>query len=564
LGKKVNEKQRALNIIWNISNNYSLKPDLTAYDERGKADLYWNYIIGTVYKYFDYNLLNDFFSTLKYDRDYIFYQKIMMLGLEGLIFDKDSKNRPVLAGLRYDCGERAVNNQDGAEVFDEIAAAYFCRIIGCDMKVRDNVNSLLDDLNFGMNPDTEQLISRMNLIIRKYFEPEYNDEFYIKKVKANMLGFIGRRQSINRAPGNGSIFILNDDRDGKSYLKAGKIISKWLKFKEKSDNKEGDFIKNYFGISMMNESNTKELEKILCSGNHKKCRLHFTRGQFKDNENSKLRQKLTAAQRDKNKNHYTENYIRNTNNIIKLTHRIKNAIENYSYSMKSKEGKLISEKAWRTILDDSRVFIKKVKDEIPDMSVDIMLDASASQLYRQELIAEEGYIIAESLTRCNIPVKIYSFCNMRNYTVFNLFRDYNEVNGNDKIFNYCAAGFNRDGIALRTALHMMENSKFNHKILIVLSDGKPNDMLGIASEGHVHFQREYSDEAGVNDAASEVRSGWKKGISILCIFTGKDEDVPSAKKIYGQKLTRIMSLDKFAEMVGILIEKELRQTSLLY
>lgn len=564
MGKKISEKQRALNIIWNISNNYSLAPELTAYDERGKADLYWNYIIGAVYKYFDYNLLNDFFSTLKYDRDYIFYQKIMMLGLEDCIFNKDSKDRPVLAGLRYDCGKKAVKNQDGTEVFDEIAAAYFSRIIGCDMKVGDNVNSLLDDLNFGTNLNTEQLISRMNLIIRKYFEPEYNDEFYIKKVKVNMLGFMGRRQSINRSPGNGSLFTFKDNKEGKSYLKAGKIISKWLKFKEKSDSKERDFIKNYFGISMMDESNTKALENILCSGNHEKCRLHFTRGQFEDNEDSKLRQSLTSAQRDKNKNHYTENYIRNTNNIIKLTHRIKNAIENYSYSMKSQEGKLLSEKAWRTVLEDNRVFIKNVKDEIPDMSVDIMLDASASQLYRQELIAEEGYIIAESLTRCHIPVKIYSFCNMRNHTIVNLFRDYNEVNGNDKIFNYYAAGFNRDGMALRTALHMMENSKFNHKILIVLSDGKPNDMLGIASEGAIPFQREYSDEAGVSDAASEVRNGCKKGISIICIFTGRDEDVPSVKKIYGQKFTRIMSLDKFAEMVGILIEKELRQSPLLY
>lgn len=55
---------------------------------------------------FDYNLLGEYFDTLKYDRDYIFYQKIMMLGLEGCIFEKDSKNRPVLAGLRFDYGKK--------------------------------------------------------------------------------------------------------------------------------------------------------------------------------------------------------------------------------------------------------------------------------------------------------------------------------------------------------------------------------------------------------------------------------------------------------------------------
>ena len=124
---------------------------------------------------------------------------------------------------------------------------------------------------------------------------------------------------------------------------------------------------------------------------------------------------------------------------------------NYTYSMKSDSGKLITEKAWRTLLNDDRIFLRSIKDEIPDMSVDIMLDASASQLNRQEIIAEEGYIIAESLTRCKIPVRIYSFCNMRDYTIVNLFRDYDEKGSNDKIFNYYAAGFNRDGMALRTA-----------------------------------------------------------------------------------------------------------------
>ena len=100
---------------------------------------------------FDYNLLGEYFDTLKYDRDYIFYQKIMMLGLEGCIFEKDSKNRPVLVGLCFDYGKKAYENREEAEVFDEIAAAYLSRVIGYNMEVRDNVNSLLDELNFWIN-----------------------------------------------------------------------------------------------------------------------------------------------------------------------------------------------------------------------------------------------------------------------------------------------------------------------------------------------------------------------------------------------------------------------------
>lgn len=556
---KSNEKQRAWNIIWSVSKDYSLTPDIIAYDERGKADLYWNYIIGAVYKYFDYRLLSEFFDTLRYDRDYIFYQKIMMLGLEGCIFEKDSKNRPVLTGLRSEYGKKAYENRDEAELFDEIQAAYFSRVNGFTLKIRDNINSLLDDLNFDISLGTGQLVFKMEQIIKKYFEPEYNDEFYIKKIKRNrLLHFFGRKHpSIRRSIKGGTLTLIGND-EGKG-VKDGKIFSGLFKLKEKSDNKEREFIKDYFGISTIGETNTKALEKVLCDEAHESCHLHFTRGQFDDTDDAIFRQKQTSVQRDKNKKHYIKNYIRNTNNIAKLTQRIKNAIiVNYTYSMKSESGKLVTEKTWRTILNDSKIFIKIIKDEMPDISVDIMLDASASQLNRQETIAEEGYIIAESLTRCNIPVRIYSFCNMRDYTVMNLFRDYNEINNNDRIFSYGAAGFNRDGMAIRTALHMMGDSKYNHKILIVLSDVKPNDMLGVASEGFLPLQKEYSAETGVNDTANEVRKGWKQGVSILCVFTGRDEDIPSVKKIYGQKFTRILTMDKFAEMVGLLIEKELK------
>lgn len=553
--EKSNEKQRALNIIWNASKNYGLKALLTAYDECGKADLYWNYIIGSVYKYFDYNLLREFFDNLKYDRDCILYQQIMMLGLEGCIYEKEKKDRPALAGLRCNCGEKALKTQDSGDVFDEIAAAYFSRIRGNRIRVRDSINSLLDDLYFD-KLDTDHIIQKMDYIIKKYFEPEYKDEFYIKKLRPKKFLNLIKRNSMKKTNDEGTWTWAEDEED-KDSRGRGKIISKLYKIKENLDKKDRDFIVNYFGTSLYEESKNTALERILCDGNHNHCHLHFTRGLFQDNKDTLLRRKLINIQKQKNIENYAKNFIRNANNINKLTARIKNAITNDSYAVKTERGKLISSRAWRTVLEDTEIFIKNIEEDLADFSVDLMLDASASQLYRQEVIAEEAYIIAESLTRLKIPLKIYSFCNMRDYTVINLFREYNEINGNDRIFNYYAAGFNRDGMAIRTAIHMMEGTKYRHKILIILSDGKPNDMLGVHSQGRLPFMKEYSDETGLDDTANEVRKGWQKGLSILCVFTGRDEDIPSVKKIYGNKFTRIETLDKFAEMVGLLLEKEL-------
>jgi len=49
----------------------------------------------------------------------------------------------------------------------------------------------------------------------------------------------------------------------------------------------------------------------------------------------------------------------------------------------------------------------------------------------------------------------------------------------------------------------------------------------------------YSGAAGVNDTALEVKKGINMGVSILCVFTGEDEDVASAKKIYGHNFARM-------------------------
>ena len=55
-----------------------------------------------------------------------------------------------------------------------------------------------------------------------------------------------------------------------------------------------------------------------------------------------------------------------------------------------------------------------------------------------------------------------------------------------------------------------------------------------------------------------VRRARADGIAVVCVFTGNDEDVPSAKMVYGRDFARIQSLDKFADTVGMLIQNQLK------
>ena len=74
----------------------------------------------------------------------------------------------------------------------------------------------------------------------------------------------------------------------------------------------------------------------------------------------------------------------------------------------------------------------------------------------------------------------------------------------------------------------------------------------------MYKRQEYAGGDGVVNTASEVRSLLRQDISVICVFTGNDEDIPAAHTIYGRNFARIRSLDQFADTVGTLIQNQIR------
>ena len=75
---------------------------------------------------------------------------------------------------------------------------------------------------------------------------------------------------------------------------------------------------------------------------------------------------------------------------------------------------------------------------------------------------------------------------------------------------------------------------------------------------HGEMPQPYEALAGLTDTAMEVRRARADGISVICIFTGNDEDVPSAKMVYGKDFVRIQSFDRLADTVGGLIQNQIK------
>ena len=94
--------KRAENMIWNAAGDYGFRPDFKAFDKAGKAELYWNCIIGAARRHYDYPKLAELFKALDQYEDGDTYEGLLWLGLENALYQKELPARPVLKALRED------------------------------------------------------------------------------------------------------------------------------------------------------------------------------------------------------------------------------------------------------------------------------------------------------------------------------------------------------------------------------------------------------------------------------------------------------------------------------
>ena len=86
---------------------------------------------------------------------------------------------------------------------------------------------------------------------------------------------------------------------------------------------------------------------------------------------------------------------------------------------------------------------------------------------------------------------------------------------NDRIFNYFTTGCNRDGLAIRAWPRDWRTPPANHKLVILLSDVKPNDVIQMNHSGSFV---EYAADNGIQNTAMEIRSLTYKA-STSCAFS---------------------------------------------
>ena len=560
------QRRRAENIIWNAARSHDFTPDFKAYDADARADLYWNTIIGAVRRHYDYPKIEELFRGFQAEEDSDVYEGLLWLGLENAVFEKEREERPVLESLRRDYAEHYLAQlftTHDLPFYDTMALAHYRRALGLENKLDPYTENLLDKLEFSRDMSTEEIVERARDLFERWFQIRLKEKEAERKKRRIPFGLRkgktvkGRYRKFGLGFADHPSNIYGGQRVGPQGNEEQRLTSM-------SAQELRAFMEAKYGKSAFNSRETAELERSVCTGNHAACHVLITRGEKGSakiqNGFEALKREREAKQIEANRLFYTKHLAQRRTSIERLSGKIQNSVLLHLQPspVRANSGALEGGRAWRALhLNDERVFIREEQNDVGDLSVDILLDASTSQKNRQEIVSNQGFVIAESLDRCNIPCRVMSFCSMTGYTILRIFRDYRERGANDRIFEYVSNGCNRDGLGIRMAHHLMLKQSCDHKILIVLSDAKPNDVVRMRPKESDEFVN-YEMQQGIRDTAFEVRSARADGIAVICVFTGDDEDVPSAKLIYGRDFARIQSLDKLADTVGMLLQNQIK------
>ena len=225
----------------------------------------------------------------------------------------------------------------------------------------------------------------------------------------------------------------------------------------------------------------------------------------------------------------------------------------------SDRGTIVPSRLWRVGRSrEASIFQRELKGDARDFVVDVLIDASGSQMSRQGEVALQAYMISEALSNVEIPHRVMSFCTFWDYTILHRFREYDDPREeNENIFNYVTSSNNRDGLALKTVGYGLLQREEEKKILIVLSDGRPYDV--IVNRPNARNPQPYQGKYAVADTATEVRRLRNLGVSVLGVFAGEEKDLQTEKKIFGKDFAYIRDISGFSRIVGRYLTKQLDQ-----
>lgn len=584
-------KNRLNNLMWTISEDYN--EELENYERFSNISkdlaIYYAAKAGARRKYMDWKLIKKYVHykiSKGVDKD--IFIPLVDICADLMIEEKLLKERPGMVDVRkkgYDELLETFLKFNSKDIMDKIKYSLVFEQMGKSVLFDKKVKDILNDVKECMYAeDTYKLINNIEYIYSKHFNgditnvEEYDKEYYEQfeemedgeydlENKDDFSRFI-YEELYNEGEINQEI---SEDID---KISSSLLVESMGEFQNRSNDSHNrniyvddetakkiyDKIEYYYGKAFLNTDEIKKIERKICRNIHEGCRVHFTDGVLRTPCENLFQKKYVTRQKENNLSYYAENPRVNKRNIAKLKQTIIKTMiaESEITKISADNGIIMPNKLWKIgRSQDPKVFSKIVNNEKGGYVVDILLDASGSQRINQGKVATQAYIISEALVLAGIPNRVIGFSSFLDYTILRRFRDYfSPRNDNKNIFEYYSAGNNRDGLAIRAVCEGLMNRKEDNKILIILSDGKPNDIkISKNNQKKIVGEVPYRGIAAIKDTAAEVRKARRNDILVLGVFTGKEEELYAEKFIYGKDFIYTKSIERFSDIVGTFLKR---------
>ena len=577
-------ENRIRNLLWTVSGDYKLdmKPDISLFLRSRAIALYDGIKQGALARFYDKDLLGLYLVKK------VFLQAgegeltaVAQLCIEEAIGEKICEERPGIRSMQREAFEDILDQEfeempsqkdllgrlkvavlrrrlDGGEYRVERRMVPFMELVIRAGEAKDTMELIrvIDELyNTLVDPMFERLHGNLERVLAVTLEEltEYSwEDFlseemyeealesYVEQLTTNMAGMEDRS--------------VTEEMEEKRHKKKNITV-----VTPEMLEKAYTYVELNYGKTYLSETEEKRINYLMCRGVHSDCSLYFTEGILKNP--AKRNYQYEYAKRLRNKNiwlyHDKHRIVKRNISVLTDTLRKSLVLRSETQTVLSDRGQIVPSRLWRIGRSrDAKLFEQELKGEASEFVVDVLIDASGSQMSRQGEVALQAYIISEALSNVEIPHRVMSFCTFWDYTILHRFREYDDPRtANENIFNYVTSSNNRDGLAIKTAGHGLLAREEEKKILIVLSDGKPYDVL--VNRPNARNPKPYQGKEAISDTATEIRHLRNLEVSVLGVFAGEEKDLATEKKIFGKDFAYIRDIKNFSKIVGRYLTKQL-------
>lgn len=572
-------ENRLRNLCWTVSGDYSLnlKLDTISYSKSIYVSLYDAIKQGAFSKYFDRDAFGLYLvKKLYYGAEEQPLTSLAQLCVDSAVYKKISRERIGVLEIRKKAFEDLMEydfTRLAASFIGQIRLAVMQEAVLGPRTMQSRIRKAADMLKRLWNTeDTMAVIQTVDELYNWLADPHFEErhgsldrvlsvtmeelrEFQWKDYLEEEAYTEDFDQYLSRVTNAASRMQEQEaEAEEKKRIRAKRIL-----VDQEALDKMYSYIELNYGRSYLTKSEQERVNRSLCRGAHGDCSLYFTDGILSNMVKKNYQSEYARRARSENLKTYGHYMRVSRRNVEQLSDTLRRALTARSEreTMRSEFGVIVPAKLWKVGRSrDRKLFERELRKDSSDFAVHVLIDASGSQRRRQSLVALQGYIISEALSVVDIPHQVMGFCTFWDYTVMQRYRDYDDPReANQRIFEFYASSNNRDGLAVRAAADSLIKRPEEHKVLIVLSDGRPNDI--IVNRPNSRNPLPYSGDYAVRDTAAEVRKVRAMGISILGVFAGEEQDLQAERRIFGRDFAYIRDIMNFSGVVGRYLRRQL-------